>query len=488
LKSGFYNTAGGGIRIAILLATIPALIRILGIDEYGLWVLVSATLGVLGILEGGLTVATTVFASEDLARKDDARLSQTVTASSAAMLLLATLAASLVWCGADLFGQFFPALNESQKTAASDALQISAFVIWLRLLHQVPIGIEQACQRYGLMNLIATNQSALSNFGMVIVAAKGGHIVALMKWQVVVALITFLAHLVLVVALLRDRKLRLRWSSQRIRQICRFSGLTWASTLGTLLFSQFDRLIVGAMMNTSSVGAYAAITQVTAQINALSALPAQPLLPATSETLSGSLTDRSLVVRRTKQAVEFNALLAFALGAWLVLFAPQIVSFILPGTALHDVVPAFQLAAILYAVYSINAVGYFVLLGMRAVGLCTGIVISSGILSLALIGAGCSVLGLPGAIAGNAGYAGTVILTFIAVRRLQIPPLDYIRWLRIPLVWFVASTVFNALVPDWLIPKVILCLVQGGVLLTWFLRAQGIKLTEKMQALPTIRS
>lgn len=67
IKNGFYNVVGAVIRIGLTLLTIPLIIRLIGVEEYGLWTLVSTMIGIVGLAEAGLAVSTTVFLSRDLA-------------------------------------------------------------------------------------------------------------------------------------------------------------------------------------------------------------------------------------------------------------------------------------------------------------------------------------------------------------------------------------------------------------------------------------
>jgi O-antigen/teichoic acid export membrane protein len=79
LKNGFYNALAGAIRIGLALLTIPILIRIIGVEEYGLWTLASAVVQIVNLAEAGLSMATTVFLSQDLAKEDIDGVSQTLT-------------------------------------------------------------------------------------------------------------------------------------------------------------------------------------------------------------------------------------------------------------------------------------------------------------------------------------------------------------------------------------------------------------------------
>ncbi len=72
----------------------------------------------------------------------------------------------------------------------------------------------------------------------------------------------------------------------------RYSLAAWLVVVGTVLFTQGDRLVVGAVLGTATLGVYAVITSTVLQINSLSATAVLPILPEiSSEPLAPSARD-----------------------------------------------------------------------------------------------------------------------------------------------------------------------------------------------------
>jgi O-antigen/teichoic acid export membrane protein len=182
LKNSFYNTIAGGIRVGLVLLTVPTLIRLLEIKDYGLWSLASAVVELVALSGNGIPITTTVFGSRDLSQENpEESLSKTLTVITVTTFLAATLASIALWTGAELIVTFFPQLEPEQTLVTVQALKIGALVIWARLILQIPIGIEQAYQSYGLLNLLNTLQYLLLGLGLLIVAWRGGKTVELMQ-------------------------------------------------------------------------------------------------------------------------------------------------------------------------------------------------------------------------------------------------------------------------------------------------------------------
>jgi O-antigen/teichoic acid export membrane protein len=469
LRASFHNTLGGCLRMAFQVLTIPLLVRLIGLEEFGVWALVSTVLGITFVVEGGLTVSTTVYVARDLSRQDANGLAQTLTVTLGSMALLATLAAAGLWGGSGMISRLFANLQPGQREVVVESLRISALAIWANLVLQVFVGVEQACNRYGLMNVVATVQQALLNCGMLAIAILGGRVVAFVKWQVVVAGLTLGTHAVIAWWLVRPWHLRPQWNPERGRELGRYSLMTWLGMLGTVLVSQCDRLIIGVLLPTRALGAYTAITNITVRINNLSALPVQPLLPLLSQGREAA----GEWATQVRQAVRMNGLIAFALGAALCLFAPLVVQLIFEENN-PELVRLFRLSGLIYTLYSLNATGYFILLGLGQARRCMEVIFLSGFVGLALIAAGASARGLRGAFCGTAGYLLTLLLTWQGLRQLKYSARLWMEWLRGPLLWFALVLPLNWLLPDVLVWKVAWLVAQMAVLGLWWLRTERV--------------
>lgn len=476
LKNGFYNVVGAVIRVGLTLLTIPLIIRLIGVEEYGLWTLVSTMIGIVGLAEAGLSVSTTVFLSRDLANDDADGISQTLTVTFGAMLLLATLAAIALWLGAGSLVGIFPNLEQAQHEVAVQALQLGGIVVWARLLQQVLVGVEQAHQRYGVINILNTFQISLSSLGMLVVAWLGGRTVTLIEWQALTSMGLLIARIWVGYSLIRNLELRPVWDSTKALTVARYSLRVWLTALGSALFSQCDRLIVGALLGTKVLGVYAAITSVTGQINSFSAIVVQPLLPRLSNLLEKQGINQGTLQQQVKQALQINGLFALGLGGALFTLAPLIVKVMIPGAITNEHLLAFLIAATIYALYSVNAVGYYVLFSVDAVNMCMAIQLASGTLSLLLIGIGASIFGLRGAVIGNAGYLGTLLLIFSGMKQVDIPVRMWLRWLNFLFLWFLSVVLVNIVSPKQVTLITFIFILQNVILFIWFISLHNLNL------------
>ncbi|MEH2303961.1 lipopolysaccharide biosynthesis protein [Nostoc sp.] len=468
LKNGFYNSITGLIKIGLGILIIPILIRLLGIEEYGLWTLASAVVVMVTLAEAGLSTATTVFVSQDLGKKDVDGLSQTLTVTLGVMLILATLAVVALWIGAEPIMNLFPKLGQLQQLKVIQAIKIGGLVVAARLLQQILIGVEQAHQRYDLMNVLNTMQSVLLNVGMLIVVLLGGRTVELMQWQAGISVVTLFSHIWVVRSILQNMNLRLSWNQHKALAVGGYSLMMWLNTLGSMLFSRGDRLIVGSLLGSQVLGVYAGITDITAQINSFSALPVQPLLPTLSNLIGQPNINQRQLEQQLKQATQINGLVALGMGATLITLSPLILKLLFSEQTASQCLMIFCIATAIYALYSCHAVGYYSLLGTNAVKTCALIQLLSSFSSLGLIAIGAYNFGLTGAILGNIGYLTTSIVTVFGMKRLSVSYTLWFKWLCFPLIWFFIVVLLNFKLQNDYIIRCIIFSIQTTILLIWF--------------------
>ncbi len=432
LRNGFLNVGGQVARGAVVVLAIPFLIRLLGIAEYGVWSFAYAFLALVTMCEAGFSVAAAVFLSKDLANDNVVAAGHTLTFIILSALLLSSALALVLWFAGPLIARLLTSFAPAERSAAGHAMQIAGIAAAILIFQRTLVGIEQAFDRYAVINALDLVQTLLTNLGFMAVAAWGGRTVGLMKWQITASVLVLLAHIYVVRSFSRAHRLAFGWNINKAQEIFRYSIATWTATLGSAAFSQCDRLIVGAVLGPSLLGIYSAITNITSKINTVSATAVQPLVPSLSRDVAVSAPSQ----HRMRLSTRLNALIAIGAGMCIYLLADLFLRVLGTGDGGGQYVQALQIAAVIYALYSLSAPGYFVLFSRGGVPTIALATLSSGLFSLLLIFTGARYLGLLGAIVGNAGYLGTLAMIVAASRKTGIALSRFFNWIAFPLVCF----------------------------------------------------
>lgn len=469
LRNGLYNIGGQATRSVIALLVIPLLIRFLGLREYGVWSLVYAVLASMTLGYGGLGVASAVFLSKDLGEGKRGEAGETLTFVLASALLLGAALGLILWFLTPVIVSPLAAFGSAERAEARSALQMASIGLPLLILVGTFVGVEQACDRYAAVNSLQTLQAALGNGSLVLVAWLGGRAAAMMKWQVVAYAALLVAHSWFVFHLLRGRGLRFRWKASKAARIFRFCLATCGSMIGQDAFRQWSRWIVGALLGAPLLGVYAAITDLTGRVNAFAGTAVQPLAPALSFDTARNIPAE----RRIRQAAHLNAFIAIEAGIFLYVLADFVMRVMVPGATGPQGIWGLQAAAVIYALYSINAPSYFILFSTGEARTNASVVLLSAMLSVGMISLGAWRYGLLGAIAGNAGNLGTLMMVIFAMRRVGLPLRRYFTWIAFPLLGMAVALGVGAVLENYFWWRAAFVAIQAAILMLWFLQQQG---------------
>ncbi len=468
IRSGVYNIVGAAIRLFLSLLTIPLLTRLIGLDGYGLLSFVIAVIGVITLADAGLSLSTTVFAARDLSTDNPQDLMETLTVTLLMMLVLASLAAVILLLAAYPLSGLLPDLSPGQRNDLACALALGAPVIWARLHQQVLIGLKQAYNRFGLINILQTTQTGALTLGWLLIAWRGGGIVLLMVWQVVVTLAFLVLHSIYGLRLLRGVALRCVWTRPKAISIIRYSLTTWIGLLGSSLFSHIDRLVVGAILGSSMMGFYAAVTSVAAQINALSAMLVQPYFPVITQMLMNRAANLSQLREQVRHAIAMNTAGSLGIGTMLLACSALILPVLIPGASI-DLLTAFRILIVIYSLYSMNAVGTYVLFGADLIRLSSILILCCGLATLGLITLGALSFGIVGSTVGNAGYIGTLAVYWFSMQQLVLTRWEWMAWIRVPLGIFFGGSALILPLPHRADLPLLIGIVQICALSAWFM-------------------
>ena len=443
LKNGFYNTLASVIRIVVTLLTVPVIIRLLGIEQYGLFSLASTIVNSMSLAEAGLALTMTVFISRDLAVDNTNGIAQTFGTVALTMIFLAALALVAMYITAPIITNSFNLASLENQKLLVKALGFGAISVSCKLLQQIFVGFEQAYQRYDWINIVNTLQVLFTYMGMWIISLLGGSIVSLMKWQAICTFITLLAHGHLNYSTIHPLIKCYKWSNTGLKQILKFSFATWLGSLSSLMFSQFDKIIVASLFSPSLLGIYSAITSVTSQINQLSAIAVQPVLPVLSRMISLPQTSINDLEAISKKILAVNFTIALGMGGSLLSLSFIWLPIVIPGVELKEVLFGCQILVIIYSIYSVNASGYYLMIGTGSIKSCTMLQLIASTITLALIYEWGKEFGFAGSTLGNIGYVLTLGMLILGFRELNIDIWKVTRPVCPLCIWFLAVVMIN---------------------------------------------
>lgn len=256
LRSVGMNYVASATSVVASLFVTPVLLRYLGAEAFGVWVLAGGMTGYLELLEFGFGAATTKLIAEDAGKRPQ-EVSGTLSTSFFVLSgfgLIALVAGGMLALGAPRWFRITGELHTETKIVVA----LLALTIAASLPGDSFGGALAGHQRYDLRGLSNTLLAVLTALASVAVVLSGGGLVEL---AVVTAVISIAMH-PLRWTLLRRAAPDVRLSRdlvdrRRLRRVGRLSGWFLTGEVAGLLSYRIDLVVVGAALGVKAVAVYA---------------------------------------------------------------------------------------------------------------------------------------------------------------------------------------------------------------------------------------
>ncbi len=312
------NYGGFVVSIAVVFFLTPLVVSTLGMEAFGLWALVFATVGLVGLLDMGLQTTTVKFVGECKGRKDVETRNRIVSTIAALYLVVSLGALALIWGLSLAFSHVFGIPEQQQRTAVLLVWILGARVTFLGL----PLSLFRAIlfgeQRIVLLNVIQSATTLAYGATAWVLLSLGGGLVSL-AWVNLVAMVV--EHVTYAGCAFRAVPgLRFAPSLVDPRLLARtlgFSGYQVVVNGATFVRLRSDVFMINLFLPLSAVGIYAVAQKMAEQMSLVLKRGVNVLAPVAAE--FGGNQDREalglLFLTGTKYAF------ALALSLWVLCFS-----------------------------------------------------------------------------------------------------------------------------------------------------------------------
>lgn len=285
-----YSLVEFGSLPVLMLTTAPVLLRALGQQQYGTWMLVNSVAATAGGLGGGFGEAATRFIAVYRGRADALGITRSFLAVLLVNSLLGAVAAGLVIvCAPSLLNHVFkvgPALYKE----ALVAIRIAGVLLAIRFPMSVFVPATRACERYRPMVLITVLSRTFLVLAAMALATMGYGLISILVTTVVVEALSCAAQAAVAVRLLHPSAISGTHLLHGIREILGFGVFTWFKSALGVLFVHADRLLVGALVGVGPLAIYVLCSQVAQFIPSVTVAGFNFLFPRLAATAAGDGT------------------------------------------------------------------------------------------------------------------------------------------------------------------------------------------------------
>src|ERR1700675_4019526 len=343
-----------------MLAAAPFLVHKLGLSQYGIWMLVSAILGSMGILSTGFGDATVKYVSAYRGQNNPAGVERTIRATLTINALLGGMFGVLVWVAAPYAVDHLFRIEPVFHAASLQAIRISAVILAFRSIESVFVSTLRAFERYGPPVKLNVFLRIVVVVSAVVLAAMGHGVVAIMFatlfWSVLVVVLQAIAARRVVGPINPFPT----FEKKALAEVFAFGCFSWFQALAGVVFSYADRFLVAAMLGTAPVAIYVLCVQAAQPIHGLAAAAFNFVFPhISSRHEAGEIHGPRRVFRL---ALLTSIGLSLALAAPLVLFGRPLLTLWMGVQFAQQAYVVLAVLAVAHLILAINIVPHYTLL------------------------------------------------------------------------------------------------------------------------------
>jgi O-antigen/teichoic acid export membrane protein len=378
LKNALYGVLDYASYPFGMLLIAPIVLHKLGASEYGLWMIATAVISAGGIIASGFCDASLQRVAQLRGTGDTDSMVLAVRSALGINLMLGFALAALVWIAAPYAALRVAVGHATPVKECLAALRIGAVLILVRAIESVGVSTHRAFENYRGTVQISTAMRLLTLASAGVLAASGHRTVSIL-WMTGIFLVAG--------SYMQFRQLRAflgpvslwpAFEPKETRFLLGVGIFVWMQALGSVVFGQFDRILLGVDMGALALAPYALCIQFAQPIFGLTASGLHflfPYLAGRAGTISRAALRRTLL-----KAFACNLLLV-ACGAGLLLLIGERLLKVWAGAAVaHSAARIFApivfgsalMGLSVTGTYALQALGLFrtvalVSLGGRAV-------------------------------------------------------------------------------------------------------------------------
>lgn len=399
----------------VFMVLTPFLLRQLGSEQFGLWMLVMAVMGMGQLTSLGAGTATIKHVSADLGAGKPDEAVATIRAAVTTVIFGGVTICSIVVVFAPLIAEMFFA-KMGEPLLVSKMIMLAAALIVVQELDNVFASALRGAQRFDL--------SAKVEF------------VSRIIWAVCVAVLAWHSHLVFIVlcgvllfslvkigvkAHLVNRLFSVSicykpiFERVYLKRVIDFGKWQWLQNVGGMMFSVADRLLIGAIFGAADLARYSICLQLAQYLHTIPAAAMQVIFPWLSSKMAKGETTDGMFLYRKSLLMGFACLL---LPALLFMSSPAILTAWLGERFYTNNIEIELILVVAYSVLAFNVPAHFFLMGLGqakfvcATNLVAGIVSITAAVLLAP-------LGLVGFAVAKLFYAPIILFNFSKLKGMQ---------------------------------------------------------------------
>ncbi len=358
-KNSLYGFLSYVVPIAFTIVITPIIIRKLGVEEYGLFVLASVITGFFSLFKFGLGYGVTKKVSQYYGDKNPSGVSEIISSTFALFALIGIfglVASAMVgWTGLHWLN-----ISPEHAQEASVMFALSGVAFLFGSMNSTFTNAIAAAQRLDIYTKIYLSGMIMLNAGMLALLFAGYGIVSLVAMQAIVNILLFVAYRIATARLLPEIPVHLKYFHAQFKPYISLNFYAYVHEAATTLLFEFDKVLVATVAGPAAVSYYSIAGTVGQKIQGTIGSLTSIVMPVSSSLSAANQPERvSTIYQRT---MRITLLIAGTLTAAVVGFGPEILRYWVGSDfEKFSLQPLYILAATYFFLALFTVLGHFLL-------------------------------------------------------------------------------------------------------------------------------
>lgn len=249
------NLLGSAVPALASLLTVPYIVRQLGNDSYGVFVLVTAVIGYFALLDINVTSGSVKFVAEHNILGERQQLHEVVTLGAIFYFLIGLAGClGINFCSGFLTCRIFM-ISPGLMPLATKTLRVASLGFLVGQLQIYLNSVPQSLQRYDLTAKLEAFFGSLVPLMVVGALWMGYGLLEVVVLRILGSVFHSVILLLIIKKLIPDFKVR-KASKEVLRKVSSFSGYAYLNRIASVSYANADRLVIGMLINMSELTFY----------------------------------------------------------------------------------------------------------------------------------------------------------------------------------------------------------------------------------------
>jgi O-antigen/teichoic acid export membrane protein len=414
LSNAAYGVLDYAAYPAAMILSAPTLLKHLGVEQYGIWIVITAALNTGSIIASGFGDANIQYIAGARNQGDADLLLRAVRSMLGINLLLGGVLGLISWMLVPLAVGHLVGSGEGLEAACLLGLRIASVLMLVRAIETVCVSTQRAFERYGAAIRISLFTRVITVAAAVVLSVHGFGVAGIMVATACFLVLGTLAQFIRLQQYLGAPSLSPSFDRHATTALFQFGAFSWLLAVSGVIFTQADRLLLGVSLGATTVTAYALCVQMAQPIYGIASSGLHFVFPYIA---ARNAVSRAAIRKAILAAFSVNLLIVTIGAGILLLFGRAVLNAWVGQAVAQGAVGILAPITWSFAFLGLSVTGYYALLALGRVHMVTAVNITGGSAMLLLMACLLPLQGVHGIAMARLSYGLIAMLMYVPLAR-----------------------------------------------------------------------